>query len=139
MMKQSHLRQTDALLRMYQATCLPLGVMALSTHFVMRNESVRDFCARVDKRFFRDGPEPFGADRFFFEMGMTNVPAMQGYEPYIEPGLGGTTGQPKMDGLASIQNDWRQNHAVVAIELEKWRRDPTGFRTQHHDHGYLDS
>jgi hypothetical protein len=97
--------------------------MALSTHFVLRDESVRDFCARVDKRFFRYGPEPFGADRFFFEMGMTNVPLMQGYEPYIEPGLGGTTSQPKMNGVASIHNDWRQNHAVVAIELEKWRRD----------------
>ena len=139
MMKQSHLRQTDALQRMYQATCLPLGVAALSTHFVMRDESVRDFCERVDKQFLRYGPEPFGGDEFFFEMGMPNVPTMQGYEPCIEPGLGGTTGQPKLDGVESIQNDWRQNNAVVAIELEKWRRDPTGFRTQHRDHTYLDS
>jgi hypothetical protein len=138
MMKQSHLRQTEALQRMYQATCLPLGAAALSTHFVMRGESVRDFCARVDQRFFRHGPAPFGGDKFFFEMGMPNVPTMQGYEPFIEPGLGGTTGQPKPDGATSIHNDWRQNNAVVAIELEKWRRDPIRFRTQHRDHTYLD-
>jgi hypothetical protein len=139
MMKQSHLRQTDALLRMYDATCLPLGAAALSTHFVMRDESVRDFCARVDKRFFQHGPEPFGGSMYFFEMGMPNVPTMQGYEPFIEPGLGGTTGAPTLDGVESIHNDWRQNNAVVAIELEKWRRDPTGFRTQHRTHTYLDS
>jgi hypothetical protein len=136
MMKQTHLRQTDALQRMYQATCAPLGAAALSTHFVMRNASVRDFCARVDKRFFRYGPELFGGDKFFFEMGIPNVPMMQGFEPFIEPGLGGTTGQPKLDGVKSIHNDWRQNNAVVAIELEKWRRDPSGFRTQQRDHTY---
>jgi hypothetical protein len=133
MMRQSHLRQSDALLQMYQAACMPLGAAALSTHFVMRDESVRDFCARVDQRFFHYGPGLFGGDKFFFEMGMPNVPMMQGYEPYIEPGLGGTTGQLKMDGVESIYNDWRQNHAVVAIELEKWRRDPTRFRTRHRD------
>ena len=70
---------------------------------------------------------------------MPNVPMMQGYEPYIEPGLGGTTGQPKMDGVESIHNDWRQNNAVVAIELEKWRQDPTRFRTRHRDHTYLNT
>ena len=138
MMKQSHLRQIDALRRMYQATCLPLGVAALSTHFVMRDESVRDFCARVDKRFFREGPEPFGGDMYFFEMGMPNVATMQGHEPSIEPGLGGTTGPPKPDGVESIRDDWRQNNAVVAFELEKWRRDPTGFRTQHRLHTDVD-
>ena len=134
MMLQRHLRQTDALLRMYQATCAPLGAMAVATHFVMRNKSVRDFCERVDNRFFRYGPEPYGADRYFFEMAIPNVPIMQGYEPYIEPGLGGTSGQPKMDGVKSIHNDWRQNNAVVAIELEKWRRDPMHFRTLHREH-----
>jgi hypothetical protein len=134
MMLQRHLRQTDALLRMYQATCLPLGAMAVSTHFVMRDEIVRDFCTRTDKNFFRYGPEPFGGDKYFFEMGIPNVPVMQGYEPYVEPGLGGTSRQPKLDGVESIYNDWRQNNAVVAIELEKWRRDPTRFRTRHRDH-----
>jgi hypothetical protein len=134
MMKQSHLRQTDALQRMYRSVCAPLGAMAVSTHFVMRDESVRDFCARVDNRFFRYGPERFGGDRFFVEMAMPNVSIMQGYEPYIEPGLGGTTGQPKMDGVVSIYNDWRQNNAVVAIELEKWRQDPTRFRTRQSRH-----
>jgi hypothetical protein len=104
----------------------------------MRNESVRDFCARVDSRFFRYGPKPFGADRFFFEMAIPNVPIMQGYQPYIERGLGGTSGQPKMDGVASIHNDWQQNNAVVAIELEKWRRDPTGFRTWQREHKSVD-
>jgi hypothetical protein len=28
---------------------------------------------------------------------------------------------------------------VVAIELEKWRQDPTGFRTRQRDYIYLDS
>ena len=138
MMLQRQLRQTDALLRMYQATCAPLGAMAVSTHFVMRDESVRDFCARVDKRFFHYGPEPFGADRYFFEMAVPNVPIMQGYEPYIERGLGGTSGHPKMDGIESIHNDWRQNNAVVAIELEKWRKDPMRFRTRHCEHNTAD-
>ena len=138
MMMQDHLRQTDALLRMYQAACLPLGAMALSTHFVMRDESVRDFCAWVDNRFFRYGPKPFGGDMYFFEMAMPNVPIMQGYEPYIEPGLGGTSGSPKMDGIESVYVDWRQNNGMVAIELEKWRQDPTGFRTRHAHHNRVD-
>jgi hypothetical protein len=137
MMLPNHLRQTDALLRMFQASCAPLGVMAVSTHFVIREESVRDFCARVDRRFFRFGPEPFGGDRYFFEMAIPNVPLMQGYAPYIEPGLGGTTDQPKMDGVASIHNDWRQNNAAVAIEFDKWRHDPTGFRTRHSEYQTL--
>jgi hypothetical protein len=134
MMTQSHLRQTDALQRMYRSTCAPLGAFAVSTHFVMRDESVRDFCAQVDKRFFRYGPEPFGGDQFFFEMAIPNVPIMQGHEPYIEPGAGGTSGRSRMDGFESINNDWRQNNAVVAIELEKWRQDPTRFRTCHYRH-----
>jgi hypothetical protein len=138
MMLQNHLRQTDALLRMYQASCKPLGAMAVSTHFVMRDQCVRDFCARVDKRFFQYGPEPFGGDKYFFEMAIPNVPLMQGYQPYIEPGLGGTSGSPKMDGVKSILDDWRQNNAVVALELEKWRRDPTGFRTGHAQHNRVD-
>jgi hypothetical protein len=134
MMLQQHLTQTEALTRMYQAPCAPLYAMAVSTHFAMRDTSVREFCERVDKRFFRYGPEPFGGDRYFFEMAMPNVPIMQGYEPYIEPGLGGTLGQPKVDGVQSILSDWRQNHAVVTIELDKWRQDPTHFRTRHSDH-----
>jgi hypothetical protein len=134
MMLQQHLTQTEALTRMYQAPCAPLCAMAVSTHFVMRDATVREFCARVDKRFFRYGPEPFGGDRYFFEMAMPNVPIMQGYEPYIEPGLGGTLGQPKVDGVQSILSDWRQNHAVVTIELDKWRQDPTHFRTRHAEH-----
>jgi hypothetical protein len=138
MMLQEHLTQTEALLRMYQAVCSPLYLMSVATHFVMRDESVRDFCARVDPRFFRYGPEPFGGDRYFFEMAMPNVPIMQGYEPYIEPGLGGTKGPPKIDGVASILSDWKQNQAVVAIELEKWRQQPTHFRTRHREHLTVD-
>ena len=134
MLLQQHLTQTDALARMYQGVCAPLHVMAVSSHYVMRDESVREFCAQVDRRFFRDGVEPFGGDRFFFEMAMPNVPLMQGYEPFIEPGIGGTKGPPKPNGAASILNDWRQNHAVVAIELEKWRQDPVHFRTRHCEH-----
>ncbi|MFN8589827.1 MAG: hypothetical protein U0031_00105 [Thermomicrobiales bacterium] len=138
MLLQQHLTQTDALQQMYAATCSPLHVMAVSAHYVMRDESVREFCAKVDSRFFRYGPEPFGGDRFFFEMAMPNVPLMQGYEPYIEPGLGGTRGVPKVDGLASFLNDWRQNNAVAAIELEKWRRQPTDFHTRHREHLRID-
>ena len=138
MMLQEHLAQTDALERMYRATCRPLGAMAVSAHFVMREESVRAFCEEVDPRFFIAGVEPFGGDRYFFEMAMPNVPIMQGYEPYIEPGLGGTSGAPKMNGVASILNDWRQNNAVTALELEKWRQRPTRFRTQHREHNRVD-
>jgi hypothetical protein len=138
MLLQSHLAQTDALQRLYQATCAPLGLMAVATHFTMRSESVRDFCDRVDPRFFMEGPVPFGGDKFFFEMAMPNVPLMQGYEPFIEPGLGGTSGVPTPDGVASVVNDWRQNNAVTAIELEKWRQRPTRFRTKHREHNRHD-
>lgn len=138
MLLQEHLTQTDALRRMYQGPCAPLYVMAVSSHFVMRDESVREFCARVDPPFFQFGPEPYGGDRFFFEMAMPNVPIVQGYEPHIEPGRGGTGKHPKMTGVASILNDWRQNHAVVAFELEKWRHDPTGFRTAHREHNRIE-
>lgn len=138
MLLQDHLRQTDALRRMYQAPCAPLGMMAVATHFVTRGEIVREFCARVDPRVFREGPQAFGGNAFFFEMAMPNVPLMQGYEPAIEPGLGGTSGSPAWDDVASVLNDWRQNNAVVAIELEKWRRDPTRFRTRHAEHNRID-
>lgn len=138
MLLQEHLTQTDALCRMYPAPCAPLHTMAVSAHFVMRDESVREFCARVDRQFFRYGPEPYGGDRFFFEMAMPNVPIMQGYEPYIEPGFGGTGIHPKITGVQSILNDWRQNHAVVAFELEKWRQSPTSFRTRHREHNRVD-
>jgi hypothetical protein len=138
MMLQQHLTQSEALERMYAGVCSPLHLMAVSAHYVMRDECVREFCARVDPRFFREGPAPFGGDRFFFEMAMPNVPLMQGYEPYIEPGMGGTKGPPERDGVASILNDWRQNHAVVAIELEKWRQTPTHFRTRHREHLRVD-
>jgi hypothetical protein len=136
MMKQSHLRELDALARMYRAPYRPLGVLALSTHFVMRGKSVREFCAGVDPLFFREGPAPFGGDIYFFEMGMPNVPLAQGYELAIEPGLGATAPTPPEAGV-SIQNDWRQNHAVVAAELERWRRDPVNFRTDHREHRYV--
>jgi hypothetical protein len=138
MMLQEHLGQTEALERMYRSVCSPLYLMSVATHFVMRDESVREFCGQVDTRFFRYGPEPFGGDRYFFEMAMPNVPIMQGFEPYIEPGLGGTKGPPKRDGEESILSDWRQNHAVVAIELEKWRQSPTHFRTRHREHRRVD-
>jgi hypothetical protein len=138
MLLQEHLTQTDALTRMYAAPCAPLGLMAVSTHFVMRDESVREFCTRVNRRFFRCGAEPYGGDRFFFEMAIPNVPIMQGYEPYIEPGFGGSKGQPKVEGTHSILSDWRQNHAVVAIELDKWRQNPTHFRTRHSEHVSVD-
>lgn len=134
MLLQDHLRQTDALQRMYQAMCKPLGAMAVSAHFVMREEIVRAFCAKVDPRFFTLGPEFFGGDRYFFEMAMPNVATMQGFEPFIEPGLGGTHGPPKLNGVASILNDWRQNNAVTAIELQKWKERPTRFRTLHCEH-----
>lgn len=138
MLLQGHLAQIDALQSMYKAPCAPLGAMAVSTHYAMRAESVRAFCANVDPRFFRDGAQPFGGDIYFFEMGMPNVPLMQGYEPAIEPGRGGTSDIPPWHGIASVLKDWRQNNAVVAIELQKWRQDPTRFRTQHAEHNRLD-
>ena len=138
MLLQEHLTQTDALCRIYPAPCAPLHVMAVSAHFAMRGESVREFCARVAPTFFEVGPEPYGGDRFFFEMAMPNVPIMQGFEPFIEPGLGGAGVHPKITGVESILNDWRQNHAVVAFELGKWRQEPTRFRTRHREHVRID-
>ena len=136
MMLQNHLAQLDALQRMYRGVCSPLGMMAVSTHFVMREESTRHFCRHVDPRFFQEGPAPFGGDRFFFEFAVPNIPIMQGYEPYIEAGLGGTSGPASPESRASILNDWRQNNAVVAFELDKWRQRPTRFRTQHCEHRF---
>ena len=78
----------------------------------MRAESVRDFCDRVDPRFFREGPAPFGGSIYFFEMGMPNVPLAQGFEPALEPGLGATTRVSPEDGV-SIQNDWRRHTRVA--------------------------
>jgi hypothetical protein len=138
MLLQQHLAQLDALQRMYRGVCAPLGMMAVSTHFVMREESVRHFCRDVDPRFFQEGPAAFGGDRFFFEMAVPNVPLMQGYEPFIEPGLGGTSGPASPEGRVSILNDWRQNNEVVAHELEKWRQRPTRFRTLHCEHNRHD-
>jgi hypothetical protein len=138
MFLEHHHEQTDALQRIYQAVCRPLGAMAVSTHFVMRDESVREFCREADRRFFQEGPAPFGGNEFFFEMAMPNVPIMQGFEPFIEPGRGGSCGSAAIDGIASVLNDWRQYNAVVAIELEKWRQDPTRFRTRHREHIRVD-
>lgn len=138
MLLQNHLSQLDALQRMYGGICQPLGMMAVSTHFVMREENVRRFCHDVDPRFFLEGPAAFGGDRFFFEFAMPNVPIMQGFEPFIERGLGGTSGPASPEGRVSILNDWRQNNAVVAYELEKWRQRPTRFRTLHCEHNRHD-
>lgn len=138
MFLEHHHEQTDALQRIYRGVCRPLGAMAVSTHYVMREESVRAFCRQVDRRFFQEGPGPFGGDKYFFEMAMPNVPIMQGYEPYIEPGFGGTSGPPPFDGIASVLNDWRQNNAVVAHELEKWRQNPARFRSRHREHICID-
>jgi hypothetical protein len=134
MVLQDHLRQTYALLRMYRSLCRPLGAMAVSAHFVLREEIVRDFCERVSRRFFTHGPEAFGGDRFFVEMALLDIALMQGYEPYLEPGLGGLSRWPKRNGTESVLNDWRNNQAVVAIELDKWRMAPTSFRTAHCEH-----
>lgn len=133
-----HHAQTDALRRMYHAPFSPLGAMAVSTHYVMRDRSLRDFCARVDPAFFRDGPAAFGGDMFFFEMAIPNVPIMQGYEPYIEPGRGGTSGLPEPGGTVSILNDWRQNNAVVAHAVRQWREDPRGFHSAHAEYREID-
>jgi hypothetical protein len=84
--------------------------------------------------FFHYGPEPFGADKYFFEMAIPNVPMMQGYEPYIEPGFGGTSGQPKMDGVKSIHNDWRQNKRGGRHRTREVAAGPTQFRTGHREH-----
>lgn len=138
MLLQDHLRQTDALERMYRSLCRPLGAMAVSAHFVLRDAIVRDFCERVSRRFFTHGPEAFGGDRFFVEMALPDIALMQGYEPYLESGLGGLSQEPKRNGSSSVLNDWRNNQAVVAIELDKWRMAPTTFRTAHREHIRID-
>jgi hypothetical protein len=127
MCQPEHLAQTDALRRMYDAPCAPLGAMAVSTHFAMRYGCVRDFADRVHPKFFYDGPEAFGGNRFFGEFALPNVAIVQGYEPFVGEGVGGTHAPAEPGTDKAIMNDWRQNNGMVRHELARWREDPVGF------------
>jgi hypothetical protein len=71
-------------------------------------------------------------------MAFPDIALMQGYEPYLEPGLGGLSRDPKRNGSESVLNDWRNNQAVFAIELDKWRLAPTTFSTTRSEHNRVD-
>jgi hypothetical protein len=127
MFQPEHLKQTDALRRMYDAPCAPLGAMAVSAHFVMRDECLRDFVERVDPRFFTAGPAPFGGDRYFVEFALPNLPLLQGWSAAAPEGEGGTSGLAACGATRAVLNDWRQNNAMMRSELDRWREDPAGF------------
>ena len=129
-----HLAQTTALEKIRPGLCQPLCVMAVSTHFVLRDTTLRAFCAEADPRFWVEGAAPFGGDRFFFEMAFPNLPITDGYEPFVEDGRGGTIGPPAAGERFSALNDWRQNHAIVRRELDLWRANPTTYRPGRHAH-----
>lgn len=126
MFQPEHRAQTDALRRMYDAPCAPLCAMAVSTHYVVRAECLRAFVDGVHPTFFTHGPEPFGGDRYFGEFALPNVPIVQGYEPAIGEGLGGTSVYSP-SGTSAILSDWRQNNAMARFQLERWRQDPTTY------------
>ncbi len=134
MCQPEHLEQTDALRRMYDAPCAPLGAMAVSTHFAMRYACVRDFVDRVHPKFFFDGPDAFGGSRFFAEFALPNVAVVQGYEPFVGDGVGGTHGPAERGAERAIMNDWRQNNGMVRHELARWREDPVGFEAYAVEH-----
>ncbi|MFM9106195.1 MAG: hypothetical protein ACKOWF_05805 [Chloroflexota bacterium] len=127
MFQPEHLEQTNALRRMYDAPCAPLGAMAVSAHFVLRDDCLRDFVRRVDPRLFTAGVEPFGGDRYFFEFAAPNIPLVQGWSAAGPEGEGGSSGMPGCGASAAILNDWRQNNAMMRCELERWRQDPLRF------------
>ncbi|MGI9252995.1 MAG: hypothetical protein ACR2J8_04560 [Thermomicrobiales bacterium] len=127
MFQPEHLEQTDALRRMYAAPCAPLGAMAVSAHYVMRDECLREFVEQVDPRFFTLGPEPFGGDRYFFEFAVPNIPLLQGWSAAGPAGEGGDSGYPANGARVAVLNDWRQNNAMMRHELERWRHDPVRF------------
>ncbi len=127
MFQPVHLEQTNALRRMYDAPCAPLGAMAVSTHFAMRYACVRDFVDRVHPKFFFAGPEAFGGNRFFAEFALPNVAIVQGYEPFVGEGVGGTHAPAERGAEKAIMNDWRQNNGMVRHELARWRENPVRF------------
>jgi hypothetical protein len=110
----------SALQRIYRDRYVPLGLHCRGTFYVMREEIVREFCRAVDNAFFRTDPREYGADRWFFEIGMPSIASMQGYEPFIEMHVPGAN-DPRDNVWFAY--DIRQNHRIVAAELERWREN----------------
>ncbi len=135
MFQPEHLEQTTALRRMYDAPCAPLGAMAVSAHFVMRDECLRAFVNGVDPRLFTAGPAPFGGDRYFVEFALPNVPLVQGWRAAGPEGEGGRSGLPACGALRAVLNDWRQNNAMMRCELDRWAEDPIRFTPLPVQHG----
>jgi hypothetical protein len=117
-------RELPALTRVYRGDFAPLGMSAFDTFFVMRGAIVRRFCDSVTKGFFTTSPGEYGANRWFFEMAFPSVATMQGYVPFVDMTVDGGN-DPRAD--VWLRDDPRQNHRIVAEELERWRLDPVGF------------
>lgn len=119
----------DALERMVGLPARAFSIVAMTTFYVMRDATVRDFCGRAPESLFTHGVEPFGGTRYFFEWGMPSYPLMLGLDPYIERGIGRTTLPRTRDLGATIWADERQNHALVRRQFEIYRADPAGYET----------
>jgi hypothetical protein len=85
---------------------------------------VRRFCCRVAAGFFRTPPVAYGANRWFFEMAFPSIATMQGYEPFIDPGV---PGEDNPYDEAWLRWDPKQNHRLLGRELDRWRIDPVAY------------
>ena len=121
------LGNVEALQRMFPSNRQPLAQWAMTAFFVLRAEIVKTFCNTVDEALFTHGVEMFGASLAFFEDGFPNIASLQGYEPYIEEGVGRTTLPLTAAVDFNVWADERQNHHIMRRELERWRADTCGY------------
>ena len=121
------LGNVEALQRMFPSDRQPLAQWAMTAFFVLRAEIVKAFCNTVDEAFYTHGVETFGATLAFFEDGFPNIASLQGYEPYIEEGIGRTTLPLTAAVDYNVWADERQNHHIMRRELERWRADPCEY------------
>jgi hypothetical protein len=115
----------NALRRIYQDACSPIGLTAWETVFVMRDTIVRRFTAAVRDDFFQIDPATWGADRWWFEGGFPSIASMQDFEPYVEIDTDGAGSQ--RDDIA-FYGDPRQGARHAQEEVRRWREDPLGFQ-----------
>lgn len=120
-------RETGALAQVFPSRWKPQGLMALATSYVMRAEIVAKFCHTAPRRFFAEGPIPFGGSRFFFESGFPSLPSLLGFEPFVGDEVGGTVGPEFATPDAFVWGDEHQNHRLVRAEVARWRSDPERF------------
>jgi hypothetical protein len=122
-----NLIDVHALQRIFPSDRQPLAQLAVTTYFVLRSQIVKAFCEAVTEDFFLLGVESCGGSIGFFEHGFPAVASLQGYEPYVEGGLGRTTLPLTASIDANVWADERQNHYLIRRELERWRSNPAGY------------